>query len=558
MSLSPGENSEHFNFKKINIQENNISKILNEFNNTINNLKTFLINNKSFNINEEEINNYFVEITKSLDILENIINSNMKQNESIIRKDEQSIRKLYAKCFNQKLINEVHENKIANLSKKEKEYELLKQKTGAIIVNGQIICNERKDNEIIILRTENSLLKTAIKNNEDLLKEKNEIINSLNNDILLYKNQIDELNKEKHGKYSSFSNINININEPKKDYLQKLNKSNKNNSYINTIQFFSSNKKIGNENQNTNNNNYANNKNSIRNIYSSYQMNSQLINRVNNAKNKNRINNKEEIFQNYDAKNINKNETLDSFNNKTYSIKYISVNKSLFSPRNNKKSKMGFNNNKNDEKTLQINRIKKNKFILNNNLSNREYKTIVIDKNNNKEVKVKKAVINKRLIIKHRKANSIQWPENSIKQLIRGKKNKILSIENEKHSNIYSAIKKLTQIKNQSLKNNKSLPSSIIKSIADGFRKNNQINSEKCLTNFLMPYVDKKNDKGRNENNSKIDTDYIKDNSLSFLQQTFMNKTSCENYFNNDKNSFNGIYNNSTDLCRDINPNHKK
>ena len=363
MSLSPGENSEHFNFKKINIQENNISKILNEFNNTINNLKTFLINNISFNINEEEINNYFVEITKSLDILENIINSNMKQNESIIRKDEQSIRKLYAKCFNQKLINEVHENKIANLSKKEKEYELLKQKTGAIIVNGQIICNERKDNEIIILRTENSLLKTAIKNNEDLLKEKNEIINSLNNDILLYKNQIDELNKEKHGKYSSFSNINININEPKKDYLQKMNKSNKNNSYINTIQFFSSNKKIGNENQNTNNNNNANNKNSIRNIYSSYQMNSQLINRVNNAKNKNRINNKEEIFQNYDAKNINKNETLDSFNNKTYSIKYISVNKSLFSPRNNKKSKMGFNNNKNDEKTLQINRIKKNKFI---------------------------------------------------------------------------------------------------------------------------------------------------------------------------------------------------
>ena len=55
-----------------------------------------------------------------------------------------------------------------------------------------------------------------------------------------------------------------------------------------------------------------------------------------------------------------------------------------------------------------------------------------------------------------------------------------------------------------------------------------------------------------------MDSDYIKDNSLSFLQQTFMNKTSCENYFNNEKSSFNGIYNNSSDLCSDINVNFKK
>ena len=46
-----------------------------------------------------------------------------------------------------------------------------------------------KDNEIIILRTENSLLKNAIKNNEDLLKEKNEMINSLNNDYQCIKNK---------------------------------------------------------------------------------------------------------------------------------------------------------------------------------------------------------------------------------------------------------------------------------------------------------------------------------------------------------------------------------
>ena len=553
MSLLLDENSTPFIFgNKLNIQETNISKILNELNNSINNLQKLLIKNIDININVE-INNNFVEIREFLETLVNIINSNIIQNESLQRKNEQNIRILYGKYFNQKLINEVLENKILLLNKKEKEYELLKQKTGAIICNGQIICNERKDNEIIILRTENSLLKSAIKNNEDLLKEKNEKINSLNNDIILYKNQIAELDKEKNEKYSTFSNISININESKKE--PKNIKSNKNNSYVNSIQLFSS--KIKDVGENQLNRTYNNNKN---NIYSSYQMNSQLINRLNNIKNKNRVNNKEIIFQHYASKNINKNETPS--NNKTYSIKYISVNKSLFSPKDKKEIKVGINSSKknNDDKTIQINRIKKNKYILNNNLINREYKTITPDKNiSNKKGKIKKEIINKRFIVKHRKTNSIQYPDNSIKHLIKGQNDKLLSIENKRHSHIYSAIKKLTQIKNQTIKNNKSLPSSIIKSKTDGFKTNNQRNSQKCLTSFLLPYVDKKiENKGRNDNNSKLDSDYNKDNSLSFLQQTFMNKTSCENYFNIEKSSFNGNYNNSSDLCRDINFNYKK
>ena len=523
MSLSLDENSTPFiSGNQLNIQEKNISNILNELKNSINNLQKLLINSTDINISKE-INNKFVEIRKFLETLTNIINSNIMQNESLQRKDEQNIRILYSKYFTQKLINEVLENKILILNKKEKEYELLKQKTGAIICNGQIICNERKDNEIIILRTENSLLKTAIKNNEDLLKEKNEIINSLNNDIILYKNQIAELHKEKNGKYSSFSNISININESKKEITN--NKSIKNNSYVDSIKLCSSN--IKNEGENKVNKKYINNKN---NIYSSYQMNSHLINRINNIKNKNKVNNKEIIFQHYASKKINKNGALTPFNNKTYSIKYISVNKSLFSPKNKKGTNIGINNSKNnnDEKSIQINRIKKNKYILNNNLTNREYKTISKDKNtNNKKVIVKKAIINKRLNIKHRKANSIQYSENSIKHVIKGQNDKLLSLENEKHSHIYTAIKKLSQIKNQSLKNNKSLSSSIIKSITDGFKTNKQRNNQKCLTYFLLPYVDKKNEnKGRNDNNSKLDSDYIKDNSLSFLQQTFMNKTS--------------------------------
>ena len=523
-------------------ENNNIFQIIDKLRISINLIKVIIPNNISFEINEK-IDSFFFQIDNFINKIIYIINSNNVENESLQRKDEQSLRIMYGKLFNQKLINEVLENKILILTKKEKEYELLKQKTGAIICNGQIICNERKDNEIIILRTENSLLKSTIKNNEDLLKEKNELINSLNNDILLYKSQIEELKKIKQGKYSSFSNINININEPKKDYSNKNIKS-KNNKIFD-------NQKL---------NNAINNKNGINNIYSSYQMNSQLINRVNN--NKNRINKKEEIF-NYNniSKNNNKNETKDSINNKTYSINYISVNKSLFSPKNNKEPKIAFKNSntKKDKKTIQINRIKKNKYILNNNLSNREYNTISIESNNNNELNINKNMINNRLIIKHKKSNSNQYPENSIKQIIKGKKEKSLSIESDNNSHIYSAVRKLIKIKKHSMKNNKSLPSSIINTITDGFRNNNQTYSQKCLTYFLMPYADRKNDnKGRNENNSRIGNVYIKENSLNIFHKTFMNRTSSGNNFYNEKNNLNKVYyNNSVEICKNIYPNLK-
>ena len=59
---------------------------------------------------------------------------------------------------------------------------------------------------------------------------------------------------------------------------------------------------------------------------------------------------------------------------------------------------------------------------------------------------------------------------------------------------------------------------------------------------MMASYADKKNNnKGRNEKNiknNKITGDSIRDNSLSF-----MNKTTYDNYSNNDKNNFNVYYN---------------
>ena len=295
-----------------------------KLNNILNNLKLLLFDNIDDSI-MKTIKSYFHEINEIIEKIMKSFNSliiTKDQIEIIQRKDEQTIRSLYGKVFHEKLLNEIHENRIYMLNQKEKEYELLKQKTGAIICNGKVICNERKDNEIIILRAENSLLKTAIQNNEDLLKEKNNVINNLNKDILFYKAQIEDLRHAKTHEFSSFSSINININESKKNFNKNKNSSINSNKPSNSIDNSSSNKKTT--------------KNSIKrcknNIYSSYQINSQLFNQINNVnsntcKNKN----KKDEYQtsNNLYKDINKTNTIDS-NGLTF--KYISVNKSNFNP----------------------------------------------------------------------------------------------------------------------------------------------------------------------------------------------------------------------------------
>ena len=146
--------------------EQNSTNILKKLKDIINSLESIITSDINSDINIK-IKEYFTKLNSLLEILKNAINTNYNQNESLLRKNENDLRMLYGKYFNQKLINEVQENKLSALHKRDKEYELLKQKTGAIVCNGQVICNERKENEIIILRTENSLLKTAIKNNEE-------------------------------------------------------------------------------------------------------------------------------------------------------------------------------------------------------------------------------------------------------------------------------------------------------------------------------------------------------------------------------------------------------
>ena len=514
-------------------KEKDISQLKEELNDDINYIQSNLLNYIEDDKLKKSINHYLCEISKIMDILINSLNSvikSKKEIEVLQRKDEHKVRIIYSQYFHQKLINEVLENKITTFCKKEKEYEMLKEKTGAIICNGKVICNERKDNEIIILRTENSLLKSTIANNEDLIKEKTDLIDNLNKQILTYKAKIKGFDKIIEGdmEYPSFPNINISINESKQYNTKRKAKK----PIVNSIKFRTSAQKSNLEQKAFN----YNKKNSSNNIYSTYQNNSKLLNKP-----KNLFKNKDEYLKfnklNNISKNTNKYETIDSSKTNN-SIKYISVNKSLMSPRNNIKIKNN-NNDKYNEKSRQMNKTKKNKFknSKNNSNLNNSIKSNESQTKKKNEIKNKKNIVNNNIInVKHRKAYSIQYHDNSLKRMIFNRRNKERSQSNEKMNNknnnsynLFSVLKKISEIKNKSLRKNSPGSSSLTSTISENYKNNKHTNSQKYFNpSIIMSYSNKSN-KGRNENyelnKAKIIGSSNKDNSISSNGKTCINKT---------------------------------
>jgi len=531
-NISTANTNENKEEKIIN-KEKDISQLKEELNDNINYIQSNLLNYIEDDKLKKSINHYLCEISKIVDILINSLNSiikSKKEIEVLQRKDEHKVRIIYSQYFHQKLVNEVLENKITTFCKKEKEYEMLKEKTGAIICNGKVICNERKDNEIIILRTENSLLKSTIANNEDLIKEKTDLIDNLNKEILTYKSKIKGFDKIIEGdmEYPSFPNMNISINDSKQyNTKRKTNKP-----IANSIKFRTSAKKSNLEQKAFINNK----KNSSNNIYSTYQNNSKLLNKP-----KNFIKNKDDFLKFNKLNNLSKNtikyETIDSSKTNN-SIKYISVNKSLMSTRNNIKIK-NKNNDKYNEKSRQMNKEKKNKFknSKNNSNLNNSIKSNESQTKKKNEIKNKKNIVNNNIInVKHRKAYSIQYHDNSLKKMIINKRNKERSQSNEKMSNknnnsynLFSVLKKISEIKNKSLRKNSPGSSSLTSTISENYKNNKHTNSQKYFNpNIIMSYSNK-NNKGRNENyelnKAKISGNSNKDNSISSNGKTCINKT---------------------------------
>ena len=459
------------------IFNNNICEpfqIMNEILSLINTFKSKEITTN----NKEIVEKIFVQF-KNINEWINLIIENYSQLENSKRKDEQKIRNLYTKYFDMKFQNDTLEYKNKKLIKKEEEFELLKEKTGAIYSNGKIICNERKDNEIIILRTENSLLKNEIKKYEDLLTEKNNIINHLNKQIMNLNMNILNLKKAKEENISSFSNINININESKNNNF-KLN--NQKSNFINTIEVLPSNKNIKQD--------YNSNK-----ILSSYKLNQKLINKINkNKKQEEKIN------------------LVDKNKNNSISNRYIVVNKT-----NNRNDIINIKN----KKIIQINKIRNS--ILNNNLTNREHKKFNIEKNNtnysNKSEKINLNISH----TSHKKSNSIHLQNNSFRKIIKHGKNLTLLIENRKYNNIFPGFRLRNKSKGneQNSKNNNSLPSSIFLNLENSPKtlKNNK----NVINDYMLPYTTRR--KSNKRNRKIINNYYIKDDSLNLIHNSFLNRT---------------------------------
>ena len=142
------------------------------------------------------------------------------QYENIIKNLESKQRNLTKINFQQKLQIDAMENKIEEYMEMEDEFEEMKAKLK--YEDGRFLNNDRKDNEIIIIRGENSILKNEInkleeriKNLEIEIKEKDKKINETNKELEQLKNRIDEKQSEANTPPSiniNISNVNSNDN----------------------------------------------------------------------------------------------------------------------------------------------------------------------------------------------------------------------------------------------------------------------------------------------------------------------------------------------------------
>jgi len=344
---------------QIKMNDNDNKKALLSYIESIRNIaekKPSIINQKSF---AKEIEQYLKEINILFDkVLIDRKNSNFDYYESILRRDENTIRKLYGDLLHEKLLKEVLEEKIIILLQFQKEYELVKRKTGVIVCEGKVICNERKDNEIVILRTENSTLKQVISDKE---KE----INFLNEKINLLNREISKLKKNK-------TNINININDInnpmfKGNRFTTVNRPKEKDLLFNTIYSpnFSSHKEIAiNDFSST-----------TQNFYKGFQLNTK---RISNLYSDNKTVDKS-------GNKSNNKVSLNSHDNTLMSQeKLISVNKSKYSKKNSRNKKSGNWNYSSCENILNGNNAKYNlKYsnISNNNTTSKNSREKNIPKN---------------------------------------------------------------------------------------------------------------------------------------------------------------------------------
>ena len=170
-----------------------------QFDEKVENFKTKTLINYLKEIVYTLLNNKFQIIpkeNKQNENYNNITNNNtqISELENEIIKYQADIRNLIQKQFQDKIQKDAMETKINSYKEMEKDYNLLKEKVK--YEEGRFLNNERKDNEILILREENSNLKKEILKNEKNSKNYESLIENEKMRIKELKTQLSQLNKK--------------------------------------------------------------------------------------------------------------------------------------------------------------------------------------------------------------------------------------------------------------------------------------------------------------------------------------------------------------------------
>ena len=326
---------------------------INSFNNKINTIST-----------KEEIKSIKKELILVINNLKDLLEKTVKEKETheiLLKKEENMIRKLYSDLLHEKILKEILEEKIFNFLKMQSEYELIKEKTGVIVCDGKIISDGRKDNEITILRTENSTLKNVI-------NEKEKEIEKLNNEIK--KNQIKKNtntlfvnNSQRDFIFNSFSSTTRNFYKSYKMQTKLLNNQ----------------KNINKTIERNSTNNYINSKDNI-----------SIIQEKKISVNTNKFKNDKKIISRNKVSNHNNNyASCENILNKTKikQKKIIKKNKIFYPMREyNSVRYINTQSNANNENKENINNnINNNEIIFNNNKKQKKNNRIsILNKKDNK------------------------------------------------------------------------------------------------------------------------------------------------------------------------------
>ena len=216
-----------------NIKNTNVPKLVKYIHDSIQILIQKKIDDSKKEQKEEDEKNFSFNNNNKVNVKLIVNNNEIIQYENILKKLESKERYLTKLNFQHKLQKDAMENKISDYMEMEEEFEEMKTKLK--YEDGRFLNNDRKDNEIIIIRGENSNLKKTIKNLEEQISnlnkeisEKSKLISDLENENKNIKIKLEELQKQNDILNSHSINININnVTGPNnKNSIQHTNNNN--------------------------------------------------------------------------------------------------------------------------------------------------------------------------------------------------------------------------------------------------------------------------------------------------------------------------------------------